>query len=136
MRTFTDDELESLILCPKQVDEPPRREMRLDGKHKRNDMTLKSMDGKHCFRVFMRQSEEFSENFSVGLVYLPSEEPGSFQLIRCNGQHGASAGIRITLYSISIEAKRTTLTRESWSRDKSTMPLSRRFVRRSRISVV
>lgn len=66
----------------------PRREMRLDGKNKRNDMTLKSVDGKHSFRVFIRQNEEFPENFSVGLVYQPGEEPGSFQLIRCNGQHG------------------------------------------------
>ena len=88
MRTFTDDELESLIRCPKQVAEPPRREMRLDGKMKRNDMTLKSTDGKHSFRAFLRQSEEFPENFSVGLVYQPGEDPGSFQLIRCNGQHG------------------------------------------------
>src|SRR3990172_4574315 len=71
-----------------KVVEPPRREMRLDGKMKRNDMTLKSADGKHSFRAFMRQSDEFPENFSVGLVYQPGEEPGSFQLIRCNGQHG------------------------------------------------
>ena len=88
MRTFTDDELKNLILCSKQVDEPPRREMRLEGKHKRNDMTLKSADGKHSFLVFLRHSEEFSENFSLGLRYQPGEDPGSFQLIRCNGQHG------------------------------------------------
>ena len=61
MRTFTDDELESLIRCPKEVAEPPRREMRLDGKMKRNDMTFKSTDGKHSFRAFLRQSEEFPE---------------------------------------------------------------------------
>lgn len=88
MRTFTDDELQQLIACSKQVVEPPRREMRIDGKMKRNDMTLKSVDGKHAFRVFMRQSDEFPENFSVGLIYQPNEEPGSFQLVRCNGQHG------------------------------------------------
>lgn len=51
-------------------------------------MTLKSTDGKHSFRVFMRQSDEFPENFSIGLMCLPGEEPGSFQLVRCNGQHG------------------------------------------------
>jgi hypothetical protein len=59
MRTFTDEELGALITCPKQVVDAPRREMRLDGKMKRNDMTLKSADGKHSFRVFMRQSDEF-----------------------------------------------------------------------------
>jgi len=88
MRTFTDDELASLIACPKEVVDPPRREMRLDGKMKRNDITLKSTDGKHLFRAFMRQSDEFVENFTVGLMYLPGEEPGSFQLVRFNGQHG------------------------------------------------
>jgi hypothetical protein len=68
LRTFTDGELEALITCPKQVVDAPRREMRLDGKMKRNDMTLKSADGKLSFRVFMRQSDEFPENFSVGLM--------------------------------------------------------------------
>jgi hypothetical protein len=88
MRTFTDFELQGLIECAKVVVDPPRREMRLDGKMMRNDMTMKSVDGKHFFRAFMRQSDDFTENFSVGLMYLPGEEPGSFQLLRCNGQHG------------------------------------------------
>jgi hypothetical protein len=88
MRTFTEADLDRLIRCRKQVTDPPRREMRQDGKMRRNDMNLKSADGDDAFRVFMRQSEEFPENFSVGLVYLPGEDPGSFQLLRCNGQHG------------------------------------------------
>ena len=88
MRTFTDDELAALIISPKQVVDPPRREMRLEGKMKRNDFTLKSTDGKHSFRVFMRQSDVFPENFSLGLIYQPNEDPGSFQLVRLNGQHG------------------------------------------------
>lgn len=88
MRTFTDAELAALIACSKQVLNPPRREMRLEGKMKRNDMTLQSAEGKHSFRVFLRQSDEFPENFSIGLMYAPGEEPGSFQLIRYNGQHG------------------------------------------------
>lgn len=88
MKTFTDEELQELVSCPKQAVDEPRREMRVDGKMKRNDMTLKSIDGKHSFRVFIRQSDEFPENFSIGLMYHPNEEPGSFQLIRCNGQHG------------------------------------------------
>jgi hypothetical protein len=88
MRTFSDEELAQLVACPKQMLDPPRREMRIEGKMKRNDMTLKSEDGRHSFRVFLRQSDEFPENFSIGLMYIPGEEPGSFQLIRFNGQHG------------------------------------------------
>jgi len=126
MRTFTDEELKSLIACPKQVIAPPRREMRLDGKMKRNDMTLKSADGKHEFRVFMRQNDEFPENFSIGLMYLPNEEPGSFQLLRCNGQHG---GERVHPHHAAFHstgAKRTTSTPESWnpgtSRERTPAP--------------
>jgi len=88
MRTFTDEEIANLVNCPKQVDDPPKREMRLENKSRRNDMSLRSADGKHAFRVFMRQSDDFPENFSIGLMYSPNEEPGSFQLLRCNGQHG------------------------------------------------
>jgi len=57
MRIFTDEEFEGLVACPKQVVDPPRHDMRVEGKMKRNDMTLKSVDGKHSFRVFMRQSD-------------------------------------------------------------------------------
>jgi hypothetical protein len=90
MRAFTDQELGSLITCSKQVVEAPRRDMRQDSKMKRNEMTLKSSTGKDEFRVFMRQSDDFPENFSIGLVYLPGEEPGEFILLRCNGQHGGT----------------------------------------------
>ena len=86
--TFTDEHLVTLVSCPKQVLDPPRHEMRLEGRMRRNDMTLQSADGDHLFRAFLRQSEDFPENFSIGLIYQPGEEPGSFQLIRCNGQHG------------------------------------------------
>ena len=137
MRTFTDEELESLIRCRKEVVDPPRREMRVDGKMKRNDMTLKSADGAHSFRVFMRQSEEFLENFSIGLVYQPGEEPGSFQLIRCNGQHG---GERVHPHHAVFHVhgvQRTTSMLGSWSLDKSSKPpLSRRFVKRLFTSVI
>jgi hypothetical protein len=62
--------------------------MRTEGQMQRNDMELESLDGKHSFRVFMRQSLRFSENFSIGMDYLPKDEPGSFCLLRCNGMHG------------------------------------------------
>jgi hypothetical protein len=90
MRVFSDEELDDLTSCPKQIVDAPRREMRLDGKMKRNEMTLKSANGKHQFRVFMRQSDDFPENFTIGLVYLPNEEPGEVILLRCNGQHGGT----------------------------------------------
>lgn len=90
MRVFSDDELDGLISCVKYVADPPRREMRIDGKMKRNEMTLKSSDETNEFRVFMRQSDDFPENFSIGLVFLPGEDPGEVILIRYNGRHGGT----------------------------------------------
>ena len=90
MLTFTERDITDLITCRKEVVDPPRLEMKLEGKMKRNEMTIRSSDNKHEFRVFMRQTEEFQENFSIGLVYLPHKDPGEFILIRCNGQHGGT----------------------------------------------
>ena len=88
--TFTDAQLDALIACEKQVKEAPRKEMKSERGYLRNDMALESPDGKHRFRVFMRQSEEFPENFSIGLDYFPGEDPGSFCMLRCNGKHGGT----------------------------------------------
>ena len=85
---YTDEDLSQLISCQKRISQPPRKEMRAEGGYLRNDMELESLDGKHAFRAFMRQSRQFPENFSVGIDYLPKDEPGSFCLMRCNGMHG------------------------------------------------
>lgn len=88
--TYTDDDLMQLISCQKRITQPPKREMRIDGQMLRNEMELESLDGKHKFHVFMRQSRTFSENFSLGIDYLPQDVPGSFCLLRCNGRHGGN----------------------------------------------
>ncbi len=85
---YTEEDLAQLIACPKRISRPPRKEMKTEGKHLRNDMELDSLDGKHGFRAFMRHSLDFSENFSIGLDYVPRDEPGSFCLMRYNGMHG------------------------------------------------
>jgi hypothetical protein len=51
-------------------------------------MEVRSKDGKVKFTVFMRINEMLQENFSVGLVYHPTDEPVTICLLRCNGQHG------------------------------------------------
>ena len=105
MRTFTDDELAGLIACSKQVVDPPRREMRVDGRMKRNDMTLKSADDKHSFRVFIRQSEEFPENFSFGLIYFRVMNPAAFNSSGAMDNTAEKKFIRIMLYFTFTEAK-------------------------------
>lgn len=87
-RRYTQDDIDSLIGCAKVVSDPPKRELKLDRGHFRNDMRLKSTDGKLEFRAFMRRSEDLPENFSIGLVFLPKESIGEVLLLRCNGPHG------------------------------------------------
>lgn len=88
MKTWAQAELDELISCPKQVVDPPRKELRSERGYLRNDMTLGSRDGEWRFSVFMRVNERFPENFSVGLIYNPRDEPGDLTLLRCNGPHG------------------------------------------------
>lgn len=88
MRSYTQAELDELIKCPKMIAEPPKREMKLDGGHKRNDMEVRSKDGKIKFSVFMRINETLPENFSIGLTYHPVDDATSICLLRCNGRHG------------------------------------------------
>jgi hypothetical protein len=87
-RRYTQEEIDRLIGCPKIVSEPPKRQMKLDNGSFRNDMLLKSADGELNFRVFMRRSEDLSENFSVGLVFMPKDGTGEVHLLRCNAPHG------------------------------------------------
>lgn len=88
MSDLTKDRIDYLIHCPKTITDPPRKEMLLSNGHWRNGMKLQCMDGQHDFSVFMRKNEDFEENFSIGLIYLPREVRGDICLFRCNGPHG------------------------------------------------
>jgi hypothetical protein len=76
-RHYSQEEIDELIACPKAVSDPPRKEMQQDRGHFRNDMRLKSTDGKFEFRAFMRRSEDFPENFSIGLAFFHRMERAS-----------------------------------------------------------
>jgi hypothetical protein len=58
----------------------------------RNDCKLVANGIEGEFSVFMRRSEDFPENFSIGLVYAPKDGSGEITLLRCNGQHGVFNG--------------------------------------------
>ena len=87
-RRYTQREIDDLISCPKVISDAPKREMKLDRGHSRNDMRLKSTDDALEFRVFMRRSEDLPESFSIGLVFLANDGSGELVLLRCNGPHG------------------------------------------------
>ena len=95
MRDWTQEELDALVDCPKVIVAPPRKEPRPERGSLRNDFEVASEDGKQRFHVFIRQSESFAEDFSIGLIYVPSDEPGEIHLFRCNGQHGTLPSGRI-----------------------------------------
>ena len=89
MATFTQAEIDDLIRCPKEISEAPSREMRKDGAHLRNDAKMTATDGTNgFFALFVRQSSDFPENFSVGLCYHPLDGRPELGLLRCNGKHG------------------------------------------------
>ena len=89
---FDQAEIENLINCPKRVLVPPKKQDRQEGAFWRNDMKLCESDSKLEFLVFMRKSDDFPENFSIGLRYQPNDGRPEITLLRCNGQHGIYNG--------------------------------------------
>jgi hypothetical protein len=87
---YTQDEINDLISCPKEIVDSPKRAATSVQGSRRNDMVVQNgADGR--FRVFMRQSEKFLDDFSIGLRYEPKDAPPII-LLRCNGRHGEFLG--------------------------------------------
>jgi len=87
---LTDDLITKLITEEKTITELPKKDFKVENQHLRNDFQLTSSDGVRKYSVFMRQHIIFKENFSIGLVF-HSEEGTSYNLFRCNGNHGEVA---------------------------------------------
>ncbi len=85
--SYEQPHLDALVALAKRVSDPPRREMKLEFGHSRNDFRLQSCDGNHQFQAFFRRNETLKENFSLGLDYLPVDGV-RFPLLRVNGSHG------------------------------------------------
>ena len=90
MKEYTQEELEDLIKCPKLISVPPKDDFEVQKGNRKNQMRLVSVDNERLFYAFMRQSEKFPENFSIGLNYRPKEQAEEVYLIRCNYKHGYS----------------------------------------------
>lgn len=87
---LTQDELNNLISCSKLVENAePSRGMNTEKRSYRKNLDLKATQERHLFRVFIRQSTELLEDFSIGLTYRSGDkEKGNIILIRFNGNHG------------------------------------------------
>ncbi len=84
---LTDELINKFIKEEKTITEPPKRDFKEENQHLRNDFQLTSSDGARRYSVFIRKHIQFLENFSIGLVF-HSEEGTSYNLFRCNGNHG------------------------------------------------
>jgi hypothetical protein len=90
---YTKSEIDFLLSCPKKISDPPKTSANLVNADFRNDMRLTASQGLQGeFRAFMRQNEDFPENFSVGLIYCPNDGRPDITLLRCNGPHGVYNG--------------------------------------------
>lgn len=79
-------DIEKLIIMPKKITESSSKEFSEEYQHFRRDFKHQSIDGNYKIRMFIRKHKEFQENFSIGLVLLPSPDKG-MPLIRFNGPH-------------------------------------------------
>ena len=79
-----------LISCSKEIVSPSRP--KFDEKNGSRHMNLKlySTAEDLYFRMFLRQSTIFLENFSVGLIWTVQESNICITLLRCNGPHGGN----------------------------------------------
>ena len=93
MAIYDQAEIDALLGCPKTITDPPKRSTKLVNADYRNDMKLIASNGIGGeFAVFMRQSEDFPENFSVGINKQHNDGRPERTLVGCNGQHNVYNG--------------------------------------------
>jgi hypothetical protein len=85
---YTDDYINELITCEKQILETPREGKEPRAGYRKTTFSLLSLHGEQSFTGFINQNLTFLENYSLGLVHLSKNEYGKVVLIRCNGLHG------------------------------------------------
>lgn len=96
MAVISDALLEDVVLCNKVATRAERRRLTFSNRHRKNTLYLSSEDGKYEYKVFLRQSEDFIEDFSVGLIWTNPNRfieipKNSVILLRCQGPHDGKA---------------------------------------------
>ncbi|MFQ5633280.1 MAG: hypothetical protein ACE5I1_31330 [bacterium] len=103
---FDNELIDKLLTCEKEIVHGPGKP-RLERGHHRIGFELQSIDEEFHFSAFGRCNAMFSENFSVGLVFSPRQEKGSYEILRCNGPHGNIRYRHIMCIFISTRLRRT-----------------------------
>jgi hypothetical protein len=83
LETLTDENIAQLLALPKRVENPQSRE-KTEGKHRRRDFRVVSLDEAHRFTLFTRQSTKITNGFSAGLLW-HAKSGEDVILLRCNG---------------------------------------------------
>lgn len=83
LSALTDAQISELLTCPKRV-QNANSKSRVDGKHSRRDFQVTSLDDRHHFVLFTRQSLVIGNSFSAGLRW-KSKSGEEVILMRCNG---------------------------------------------------
>lgn len=92
METVNDALLREVLFCDKVAVRADRKRLAFSNRHRRNNVYLVSKDRKFEYKLFMRQSEDFLEDFSVGLIWTNPANfleitKSSIILLRCQGPH-------------------------------------------------
>ena len=92
-----------MIDCPKNAIRAERKRMQSVNRHRKNNAYLVSQDGKFEYKLFLRQSLEFLEDFSVGLIWTnPTRHieitKNSVILLRCQGPHDGKTPLGTDLH--------------------------------------
>lgn len=99
---LTEHFLQEVITCPKRAIKAERKKMVLDNRHYRNRLDLLSTDDQYIFRMFMRQSDEFIEDFSIGLIWTNPQKyihvNKSIVMLRCQGPHDGKQAVGFDLH--------------------------------------
>ena len=88
---ITETFLNELITCTKRAIKAERKRMVLINRSYRNKIDLISLDSNYTFELFLRQSDIFSEDFSVGIKWANASKYVGINkeiiLIRYQGPH-------------------------------------------------
>jgi hypothetical protein len=77
--TFDDKLIKKLLTCEKEIVQAPGK-LKLERGHYRIGFEMQSKDNEFHFGAFGRFNAVFQENFSIGLVYNPKHEKGSYEI--------------------------------------------------------
>ena len=92
MESINDTLLQEVLFCDKVAIRADRKKLSFANRHRRNNIYLVSENGKYEYKFYLRQSEDFLEDFSVGLIWTnPANyieiSKSSVILLRCQGPH-------------------------------------------------